>query len=103
VFLCKSTFERAITGLHTLEMFIETARELGAPNVTERLTEYHMALSEEKDKEILKEARNLVLATAKRFGKARFAQVAAKHVGLARRMPKYISEAIKWLVNDEAE
>jgi len=84
-------------------MFIETARELGAPNVTERLTEYHMALSEEKDKEILKEARNLVLATAKRFGKARFAQVAAKHVGLARRMPKYISEAIKWLVNDEAE
>lgn len=103
VFACTSTFERAMTSVHTLEMFIETARELGAPNVTARLTEYHRALSEEMDQEILNDARNLVLATAKRFGKARFAQVAAKHAGLARRMPKYISKAIKWLVNDEAE
>jgi len=103
VFLCKSTFERAVTNRHTLEMFIETARELGATNVTKRLTEYHAALPEEKDTEILTEARNLVLATAKRYGKARFAQVAAKHAGLAERMPKYINEAIEWLVNNEAE
>lgn len=99
VFACKSTFERAMTGVKTLEMFSETARELGAPNVATRLSEYHKVLLEREDTKTLKNARDLVLATAKRFGKARFGQVAAKHAGLARGMPKYMRDAIDWLAS----
>jgi putative ATP-dependent endonuclease of OLD family len=72
--------------------------------VTTRLSEYHKVLSERKNAKILKDARDLVLATAKRFGKARFAQVAAKHVGLVNRgIPKYIRNAINWLTSDATE
>jgi putative ATP-dependent endonuclease of OLD family len=42
--------------------------------------------------------RATVLATAKRFGKARFAQIAARHVNKAGVIPKYLDDAVKWLV-----
>jgi putative ATP-dependent endonuclease of the OLD family len=38
-----------------------------------------------------------VLRTAKRFGKARFAQVAARHVDQAGALPTYVTDAIAWL------
>ena len=38
-----------------------------------------------------------VLTQAKRFGKARFAQVAARHVNLASEIPQYIIDAFNWL------
>jgi putative ATP-dependent endonuclease of OLD family len=38
-----------------------------------------------------------VLNTAKRFGKARFAQVLSKHINLAEEMPDYIRNAVDWL------
>ena len=45
-----------------------------------------------------KQARKKVLNTAKRFGKARFAQVASKYVGDAEGLPSYIKNAVKWVI-----
>jgi putative ATP-dependent endonuclease of the OLD family len=39
----------------------------------------------------------MVLNTAKRFGKARFAQIVARHVDQATSIPKYLTDAAKWL------
>lgn len=102
VFSCTTTFEREMTNAKTLLMFSKAAKELGLTNAAERMKKYQEALSVGKDKEKLKEARDLVLRTAKRVGKARFAQVSSKHVGLAEGMPKYIREAIGWLADNES-
>ena len=48
-------------------------------------------------REILKPLRESVLSTAKRFGKARFAQIASRHIQMATVIPKYIAEAAEWL------
>jgi putative ATP-dependent endonuclease of OLD family len=42
--------------------------------------------------------RAAVLNTAKRFGKARFAQIAGRHVDQATQIPKYLADAAAWLV-----
>ena len=47
--------------------------------------------------EILKPLRKTVLNTAKRFGKARFAQIAARHADKAEVIPKYLVDAAEWL------
>jgi putative ATP-dependent endonuclease of OLD family len=39
-----------------------------------------------------------VLNTAKRFGKARFAQVAARYVAQANDLPPYVEDALDWLM-----
>jgi len=57
-------------------------------------------MDKEDKKELLETLRSSVLNTAKRFGKARFAQVAARHVDCAKAIPKYIGEAVKWLVEE---
>ena len=41
--------------------------------------------------------RKMVLNTAKRFGKARFAQTAARHADKAEVIPKYLADATEWL------
>lgn len=46
---------------------------------------------------ILVPLRDSVLNTAKRFGKARFAQIASRHVDVATNIPKYIADAAEWL------
>src|SRR5262249_39890310 len=80
VFACKTTFERAVTSAGTLEMFARTADDVGAPTVAERLRDGLQALAgvqaAEAREAILTPLRNAVLNTAKRFGKARFAQIA---------------------------
>ncbi len=43
------------------------------------------------------------MRTSKRFGKARFAQVASKHVDKARGIPEYIKNAVEWLYRLKAE
>jgi len=102
VFACKTTFERALVFPGTLKMFAKAAEEIGAPNVAGRLRAglktINDGLDKEDEKELLNTLRSSVLNTAKRFGKARFAQVAARHVDCAEVMPKYLSEAVKWLV-----
>jgi len=100
VFVCRTTFEREITGPLTIPMLAEAARELGAERVAERLTTLTDTEMEDDD---VREAQDLVLATAKRFGKARFAQVASKHVASATEIPAYIENSVRWLLEDEAE
>lgn len=39
-----------------------------------------------------------VLNTAKRFGKARYAQVAARFADRANELPEYIQQAFDWLL-----
>ena len=88
----------------TLEMFARAAEEVGAPIVAGRLRVGLEAIKEgmnkEDEKELIASLRTSALNTAKRFGKARFAQVAARHVDCAESIPKYLSNAVSWLVEE---
>jgi len=102
VFSCKTTFERAITNIDTIKMFALAAKEIGAPMVYGQLKSAHATLMKgnlevAQQARILNEIRNKVLNTAKRFGKARFAQIATRHVGSVTSLPKYIDDALAWL------
>jgi putative ATP-dependent endonuclease of the OLD family len=102
VFACVTTFERALTLPSTLEMFACAADDIGAPIVAKKLRAGLQALEEpnlttDQRREILDPLRNSVLSTAKRFGKARFAQIASRHVDKISGIPKYISDAVQWL------
>jgi putative ATP-dependent endonuclease of OLD family len=100
VFQCQTTFEREITMPGTLQMFETTARELGAPQVANELQLARQPAAQGTRRPTIEQARSLVLNSAKRFGKARFAQVASKHVNLATEVPPYIREALTWLTTD---
>jgi len=101
VFACKTTFERALVSEGTLDMFARAADDIGAPLVAKGLRKAAKQLEKDPDegerKKILNEGREAVLNTAKRFGKARFAQIASRHVNLAHSIPKYLVDAAKWL------
>lgn len=97
VFHYKTTFERAIALPNNLMVFSKAAEEFGAPNVSADLKDYYDRRADLTDEE-KERARKKVLNTAKRFGKARFAQVASKYVGDAERLPSYIKKAVKWVI-----
>lgn len=102
VFACKTTFERALVFEGTLEMFALAAEHIGAPNVAKRLRDGAEKLNDndlgnDEKSEILRSLRKTVLNTAKRFGKARFAQIAACHADKAEVIPKYLADAAEWL------
>ncbi|HZL19992.1 MAG TPA: ATP-dependent endonuclease [Polyangia bacterium] len=103
VFACKTTFERAVTVAGTLEMFARAADDIGATTVAQRLRDGLGALATAQDTDaeavILGPLRKAVLNTAKRFGKARFAQIASRHIDAAKTIPKYIDDAAKWLAS----
>jgi putative ATP-dependent endonuclease of OLD family len=103
VFACKTTLERALTQVGTLAMFAETAEDIGAPTVAKQLRKgmEDLAKNNLQDGErqrILTPLREIVLNAAKRHGKARFAQIAARHVDKATSIPKYLSDAADWLI-----
>ena len=102
VFACKTTFERALVFEGTLEMFAAAAEDIGAPTVAKRLREGAEELDDDdldddERTKILTPLRKMVLNTAKRFGKARFAQIAARHANKAEIIPKYLADAAEWL------
>ncbi|GAB5390155.1 MAG: hypothetical protein Alpg2KO_31230 [Alphaproteobacteria bacterium] len=101
VFLGETTFERELVCLGTLNMFIETCRTLGAPQITKQLEaareEMDDVIEDERKDELLEECRVKVLNTATRFGKARFAQVASRFASECNELPEYITDAIEWL------
>ena len=106
VFRCQTTFERALTIPGTLLFLAKAAEECGAPRLVTKLRSGHQSLlndglDEEASRQLLSSLRTSVLNAAKRFGKARFAQVASKYVSLAEGIPSYIREAVQWLVTDE--
>lgn len=94
VFLGATTFEREITLEGNLGMLAAAARKVGAPRVAANLEVAEMFGGEPKDA-----LKNSVLATAKRFGKARFAQVAAQKIDGGVTLPIYISNAVSWLLD----
>lgn len=101
VFLGKTTFERELVCLETMNMFIEACRVLGAPQITAQLEaardELDSHIEAEREAELLEDCRRKVLNTAKRFGKARFAQVASRFADECTALPDYITDAIDWL------
>jgi putative ATP-dependent endonuclease of OLD family len=102
VFSCVTTFERALVFEGSLEMLAWAADDIGAPNIAKKLRKgiedlARPGLSEDDRQKILILLRESVLNTAKRFGKARFAQIVARHVGKATRIPKYLVDAVTWL------
>lgn len=101
VFACTTTFERAVTLKGTLEMFAHAAEDIGAPIIAKRLRkgikDLKGDLKDEERERILDRLRESVLNTAIRFGKARFAQIAARHIDKATSIPKYIADAARWL------
>lgn len=101
VFLGETTFERELVCLETLNMFIETCRTLGAPKITAKLEaardELDDFIEDEREAELLEKCRDMVLNTAKRFGKARFAQVASRFASECTELPDYINDAVDWL------
>ena len=95
VFSCDTTFELELAEHPNLAMFSSAADFLGAPKTAKSL----LALSGKPkltEKERVAGA-NRVLATAKRFGKARFAQVVSAHIAKAGSVPEYIKAAVEWL------
>lgn len=105
IFRCQTTFERALTLLGTLKMLAKATDECGAKRASIKLKEGFEILNgnevdEDKSQQIIDELSTTVLNTAKRFGKARFAQIAAKHVNLATEIPQYIKDAINWLIEE---
>jgi putative ATP-dependent endonuclease of OLD family len=96
-FTCATTFERDLTMPGTLTMLAQTATDFGATRTSARLRAISAALTAGSDPALLGEAQELVLNAAKRFGKARFAQVVSKHIDLAEAIPPYIREAVTWL------
>ena len=103
-FRCSTTFERALVMRGTLRMLASTASEAGAPRVADRLTALHEHITADTlDPSVAKsqmaDARRSVLNTAKRVGKARFAQLAARNAPLATSVPRYINDAVDWLLS----
>lgn len=103
VFTCETTFEKALTIPGMLPVLITAAEECGAPRIAESLRQTQIQLEqngpdEAERTELISEASEHVLRTSKRFGKARFAQVASKHVDGAAEIPAYIRNAVGWLV-----
>lgn len=91
-FVGATTFEREITLPGNLAMLSRTAQELHAPNL-----QVSLELQDMLGDAVPEGLKAQVLRTAKRFGKARFAQVAAGHASHASELPAYITNAIEWL------
>ncbi len=94
VFSCDTTFEREIATRGNLKMFSSAAANLGANKTRQKLERLYADASAAA----ATEAAEIVLRLAKAKGKARFAQVSSKFVDLALDLPKYICDAVQWVV-----
>jgi putative ATP-dependent endonuclease of the OLD family len=102
VFLGATTFEREITAPGNFDLLAATVMELGATRIAAALSAASIEdlignQTEEQKAVTLIGLKDAVLSTAKRFGKARFAQVAARKVKTGCELPAYIARAIAWL------
>lgn len=104
VFLGRTTLEMEVAHVDNAEMFAHALDDLGAPVAASRLrqlAEEHFFCESSKDSKRLQlQFRRKVLSSAKRFGKARFAQVASKFASDANFVPTYVVQAVKWLQRD---
>lgn len=95
VYICTTTFEREVATAGNLRMLTATAHELGVHSVAKTLEQIRAAT--QLDSGRIEKAKDMILRTAVRVGKARFAQVASKHVDYAKDLPDYIKKAVQWL------
>jgi len=99
IFACQTTFEHELVLPGTLAMIEAGTREIGAPRLANALRSLHdQAIAGQAID--LAEAKNRVLRTAKRFGKARYAQLLSKYAGSASTLPEYVRNAVEWLTRD---
>ncbi|BDC49803.1 ATP-dependent endonuclease [Bryobacterales bacterium F-183] len=94
IFRSQTTFEPELTLRGNLSMLGHAAGDLGAPRVRQRL----LTAAASPDRPDLDSLGRTVLNTAKRFGKARFAQVVSSKIGPGNELPDYIRRAVEWLV-----
>ena len=102
VFQCQRTFERALTISGMLPVLAKAAEDCKIVRVAASLRSGVAALKkgdmdDTARRILLDRLSSKVLNTAKRVGKARFAQAVAVHAELATTIPKYIHDAVKWL------
>jgi putative ATP-dependent endonuclease of OLD family len=101
IFTCQTTFERELTLNGTLAMLEAGTREIGAPRLADTLGQLQKEVNAGRQPD-LTEAKDRVLRTARRFGKARYAQVISKHAASASAVPDYVRNALDWLRTDAA-
>jgi putative ATP-dependent endonuclease of OLD family len=92
-FLGGSTFEIELVHPDNLPLLIKVTEALGAPKIAAALKTQNAAGGA-----VPVALKMRVLNTAKRFGKARFAQVAARYVDEDCHLPPYIEKAVAWLL-----
>jgi putative ATP-dependent endonuclease of the OLD family len=102
IFTCQTTFERELVLPANLDMLEAAAREIGAPQIAAALADLstEVAIFGQVD---LGDMPERVLRTAKRFGKARFAQLASKYVHAENKVPVYIANALGWLTENATD
>ena len=103
VFACERTFEVALAIPGLMESLAAASADLQATRIASSLRAAKTRLdstnlSHEDRNRIFTEMGDKVLATAKRFGKARFAQIVARHADTATELPLYIRQAVDWLL-----
>lgn len=91
VFLGATTLESELTVKENLSMLAKTAEDLGATRISKALYDAELVGSDI----VIEKGR--VLRTAKRLGKGRFAQAAARNITNATYLPDYIRQAVLWL------
>lgn len=101
VFLGSTTLELELAHADNVAMFARALEDLDADVAATRIRSVGQSVrdsgNEETKAQAVAELKDKVLNAAKRFGKARFAQVASKHAHCARFLPEYIVEAVEWL------
>jgi putative ATP-dependent endonuclease of the OLD family len=102
VFACDTTFERTLCKAGLLRVLELTSEEINAPKLRGKIRAAAAALDNPDTRgTALNGLDTAVLNTAKRFGKARFAQVASKHSEHATDLPDYIRHAVQWLTAND--
>jgi len=105
VFKCPVTFERAMAVKGTLPMLLAALGECNYPNAVEAfekgITDLDTVTDDDVIQQTLAPLREKTLASAERCGKSRFAQIASKYTDRTFSLPKYIREAVEWIMEDE--
>jgi len=105
VFSCETTFERTLAMPGMLIPLENACRELSASRIQVKIKTARIAVdgarTEAARARALRGLDSAILSTAKRIGKARFAQVVSKHATSATDLPQYIREAVNWLMGNE--
>ncbi|AOS83064.1 hypothetical protein BIU88_02225 [Chlorobaculum limnaeum] len=105
VFKCPVTFERGMTVKGTLPMLLAALGECNYPKAVEAFEKGITDLETVTDNDVIQQKlaplREKTLASAERCGKSRFAQIASKYTDRSFSLPKYIREAVEWIMEDE--